>query len=68
MPSGPSGGTIDGPELVAGLVEGGSASERTVRDTIRRAVKQNRILELQPGPHGRKRYGLPPETPEEATE
>jgi replicative DNA helicase len=63
-----SGGSIDGPELVAGLVEGSGASERTVRDTIRRAVKQNRVVELPPGPHGRKRYGLPPETPEEASE
>lgn len=63
-----AGGAIDGPELVGGLVEGSGASERTVRETIRRAVKQNRIVELPSGPHGRKRYGLPPETPEEAPE
>jgi replicative DNA helicase len=63
-----SGGAIDGPDLIGGLVEGSGASERTVRETVRRARKQNRIIELPSGPHGRKRYGLPPETPEEAPE
>jgi len=62
------GGAIDGPDLVRGLVEGSGVSERTVRETVRRAVKQNRIQELPPGPHGRKRYGLPPETTEEVSE
>ena len=40
-----SGGYLKGPALVAGLVEGAGASERTVRDAIRKARDLNLITE-----------------------
>ena len=41
-----TGGSIRGPDLVKGLVEGCGAGERSVRERIRSLVKEGRLMEF----------------------
>lgn len=63
------GGSVRGPDLIRGFVDGMGARERSVRDAVRALVKAGRLVEFiadEDQKAGAKSYRLPDEGPEEA--